>query len=172
MKRLDDLEISILNLGKDYIKSDESTRKLVYQINGKILEYGNTVISRNEANELMEHIINYGKKCEVICSDKIKNKILPLLRFYYRKLENYVKEFKWCEEDITVLQKLVNYNVVNYIKDKKVGLNPDTITRHLQYQKRTYKILNESPYIDNIKLKSFKEMNKELLKEYENIFKL
>lgn len=173
MKSLKDLNIEIFNLGKDYLRANDGTKQMIYKINGKMLLYGNTVISKDEAIDLLNTLREYGKKLDKICTSTSYSKLLPLFREYYKALNGYIKDFEWVDEDIHTLQKLINYNVANYIREKKtVGLNPESITKHLQYMKRTYKIINDSPYMDRLKLKSFMEMNKELLKEYSSIFKL
>lgn len=173
MKSLQDLGIEILNLGKDYFKANDTTKDMVYKVNGSILKVNKTVITKTEAEELLHVISEYGKKINSICTVTIANKLLPTFRTYYTNLKEYIEEFEWSEADITTLQKLINYNVANYIREKKtLGLNPESITKHLQYMKRTYNIVLQSPFKDKLKMKSFMEMNKELLKEYSSIFKL
>lgn len=171
MKKLVDL-----NIGKiEFKKFSKELNKLVYSYNDIIERYSKTILTKEEAEDILDCFINIGiyVKNNDLPFTRIKEEILKQIRTHCKTLKQYIKEFKYTEDDINDFQKLINYNVANYIRAKKQEkLNPVTITKHLQYQKRTAQAIKEFPFNERLNLKSFKEMNKELINMYVTNFKI
>lgn len=154
MKTLEDLGIKIISLGKD---KSESIKNIQYSINEKIIKLDKTYIFRNEAIEMREMLFNYGM--ELKDDNTPSGSLLKShLRDFIKLLDTYIATYS---EDLNELQKMINYTVANYVKDKvQKNLTDKRILRYLNEWKRLKENVTDTTKLNITNINS---MQKELL---------
>lgn len=123
----------------------------IRKLNNTIYQYSTTPISKGKATEIIDMLSLIQKT----------NK-MPDIQLYMNILQTYVVNFKWTDEDIQTLQRVINYNVAYWIKTKNVDTD-EVILSHLKRWLNTKEMIDESPYKNELKLNSFNRLNKEYL---------
>lgn len=145
----------------------DSLKTLQYKANEVMYPHFNSVLSLDETRALKEQI-------KLICEDIKKlnetretQEVIRQLLDIIKALRTYIANYRFDDGDVEKVQKLINYRLACYIKDKKDNnLTDDRILYHLKNIKRLYDsgFLATSTY----KLKPFVSMHKELLEEFNN----
>lgn len=154
MKRLEDIGISSISLGKD---KNENVKFVQYEVNELIFGLNKSYLFKGEAESLKEALINHGvalKDDSSSASVCLKNK----LREYIKLLNDYINAYV---EDSNTVQKMISYTVARYVKNKKENsLTKKKILIFLDEYKRLKDNVTDTT---NLNLTAFNDMQRELL---------
>lgn len=163
LSKLSDLGIGIIQC-KQSGKNDEII-KLQYKANDILFKYSNTYISPVELKNDIDTLINIGIELKnVNVSDTSpKETILRQIRDIVTKMRKYIQQYIYDENDAVIVQKMINYTVTHYLKNKKEDtLTVKKIIKYLDDWKRlhTQFII---PYNIKVKTTTFNTMRDELI---------
>lgn len=138
-------ELNVKPLTGKYLSPD------IKKLNNTLYQYSTTPISKGKTIELINMMVQINK------TNKMSD-----IQVYMNKLQKYVNEFKYTDEDKDTLQRMVNYSVAYWIKTKDVDTD-EVMLSHLKRWLNTKEMIDESPYKNELKLNSFNRLNKDFL---------
>ena len=94
-------------------------------------------------------------------TELLKTNTDVLINNYIQIITDYISTYKW---DKDTLQRMGNYTVVRWIKTRQVS-DDYALIQQLQKWKYVKDTINESPFKDELNLKSFVKVNKEIIDE-------
>lgn len=136
-----------LNIKPIYKKNVSPALK---DINTVLYEYSTTPVSVSMANSVKTKM-----------TELLKTNTDVLINNYIQIITDYISTYKW---DKDTLQRMGNYTVVRWIKTRQVS-DDYALIQQLQKWKYVKDTINESPFKDELNLKSFVKVNKEIIDE-------
>ena len=125
-------ELNVVPIVYKGTKTDE-VREIQYGINDVLFKYQTNPIFKDEAENIISILMESGANLRQDNSEASKS-IKEQLRSHIRQLNGYLDTYSCTAEDI---QKIINFNVANYIKDKKNdNLDDNRIIHYLKQYKR------------------------------------
>lgn len=148
-------ELNVVPIVYKGTKTDE-VREIQYEINDVLFKYQTNPIFKDEAENIISILMESGANLRQDNSEASKS-IKEQLRSHIRQLNGYLETYSCTAEDI---QKIINFNVANYIKDKKNDNLDDN--RIIHYLKQYKRIQKQAEGYD-VTAKHINNMQKELL---------
>lgn len=148
-------ELNVVPIIYKGTKTDE-VREIQYSINDMLFKYQNTFVFKDEAEEIINHLMESGANLRLDNSEASKY-IKEQLRSHIRLLKGYLETYSCTSEDI---QKIINFNVANYIKDKK---NDNLDDKRIIHYLKQYKRIQKQAEGYDVTAKHINNMQKELL---------
>ena len=151
---------------------DKAIRRF-YKINQLLYDNAKRFISPQMGERILINLKSSSiefKEIEVnVMYQDVKEQILGILRKKYKQLNEYVKSFKWSEDDAVCINKTMKYQLSTYLKDK------ERVDVEVMLQ-RNSEVWNEMylpyPFNEKVDVKQFKRMQEELIERLIEPYKL